>query len=147
MDVSGVTSSGALPALEMVIRFAGQRQRLIANNIANFETPNYQPKDVSPAQFQRVLGEAIDARREGEGKGMRGELEWQETREIKRGERGGLSLEPRTPSGNILFHDRNNRDIERTMQAMVENTATFRVATELYRSQVGLLQAAISERV
>ncbi len=147
MDVSGVTSSGALPALEMVIRFAGQRQRLIANNVANFETPNYQPKDVSPAQFQRVLGEAIDARRAGSGRGMRGELDWQETRELKKGERGGLKLEPRTASGNILFHDRNNRDIERTMQAMVENVGVFRMATELYRSQVGLLQSAISERV
>jgi hypothetical protein len=33
------------------------------------------------------------------------------------------------------------------MQDLAENSATFRVATELFKSRLGLLQQAISERV
>jgi len=47
--------AGSIPVLQAVMRFAGQRQRLLANNIANITTPNYQMRDVSPQGFQRAL--------------------------------------------------------------------------------------------
>jgi flagellar basal body rod protein FlgB len=59
----------------------------------------------------------------------------------------GLQLTPQTPSGNILFHDRNNRDLERNMQALAENSAYFRTSAELLRSRFELLRTAISQRV
>ena len=62
-------------------------------------------------------------------------------------EDGRLRLDPRTSSGNILFHDKNNRDLERTMQSLVENASMFRVATDLFRNRTTLLRDAIAERV
>ena len=56
MFLDDVVNSGAIPALEMTMRFAGRRQALLAHNIANLDTPNFQPKDVSPRWFQRMLG-------------------------------------------------------------------------------------------
>jgi len=147
MFLDELGTAGALPVLEMAMRFAGQRQRLIAHNIANFETPNFRPVDVSPRAFRRVLQGAVQARREKTG-GSHGALDWEETRELRRGADGeGMELKPRTPSGNILFHDRNNRDLERTMQAMVENAGAYRVASELLRSRTGVLVSAMSERI
>ena len=146
MFIDQLHTAGALPTLAATMRFAGQRQQLIAHNIANFETPNYRPRDVSPASFQRMLGEAVQARRESNG-GTSGALPMGGTREIAVSPRGELSLKPRTASGNILFHDRNNRDLERTMQAMVENSATFRVAADFMRSRGGVIRSAIAERV
>lgn len=147
MFLDEISTAGALPALAMAMQFAGQRQRLIAHNIANFETPNFRPVDVAPRHFQKVLQGAVAARRERTG-GGHGALEWEETRELRR-ERGSgdMMLKPRTPSGNILFHDRNNRDLERTMQAMVENAGAYRVASELLRARGGVLVAAMTERV
>lgn len=148
MFLNQLNSAGALPALEMTMRFAGQRQRLIAHNVANLETPNFQPMDVSPRKFQRMLADAIDERRDRNG-GASGNLSWNETGEVQRGRSDphALRLDPRTASSNIMFHDRNNRDLERTMQAMVENAAAFRVAGDLMRSRVALLRETISERV
>lgn len=138
-------NSEALPSLERTIQFAARRQELIAHNIANLSTPNFQPRDVSSADFQKSLGEAIDQRRERFGS-SRGPLEFTGNREVEVTDEG-LALTPTQPSGNVLFHDRNNRDLERTMQSMVENLATFRLATDMFKSRMDLLNTAIRERL
>ncbi len=145
MLINDVTSSGALPSLEATLRFAGARQRLIAHNIANVSTPGFQPKDVSVGDFQEQLGEAVDARRARTG-GAHGKLGLKSSREVAFGPGGRLTLTPDTTSGNILFHDRNDRDLERMMQALAENTGVYRVASELIRAQMDVLRAAITER-
>ena len=146
MFIDQLSNAGALPSLELTMRFAAQRQRLIAHNIANVSTPDFRPVDASPRAFQRMLGEAVDRRR-GETGGMQGPLEWGETQELTRDGRGELRIEASTPSDNILFHDRNNRDLERMLQDLSENAAVFRTAGELMRTQVQQLQRAIGERV
>ncbi len=137
-----------MPAAEMLLKFAGQRQRVIAHNIANIDTPNFQMKDVDPKAFQEMLGDAIDKRRKLNG-GAFGALQWDETREIKRsGRSNDFKLVPTTGhNGGILHHDRNDRDLERMMQDMVENASAYRVAADLLRSQRNQLQNAIAQRV
>jgi flagellar basal-body rod protein FlgB len=145
--ITQLGTAGALPALEAMIRFSGARHRIVAHNIANFETPGFTPEDVDPKAFQSALAGAIEARRADTGAGASGDLPRISTGEVEFGRSGGLRLTPRTGSGNILFHDRNNRDLERTMQSMVENAGMFRVATDLYRNRTTILREAIAERV
>lgn len=146
MFIDQLTNAGSMPAMEMTMRFAAQRQRLIAHNIANLDTPNFIQRDVSVGGFQNMLDKAVRERRTRTG-GMRGELAWRETAEFKRGRDGQLRLTPDTPGGGVLFHDRNNRDVERLMQALSETTSAFRTAAELHRSQKMLLDMAITQRV
>ena len=145
--MESLSTSGGLAATELMMRFAGGRQRVLAHNIANLSTPGFQPKDVSVEGFRASLRAALDERG---GRGGRGALE------IDNGEVvaslspsgvGRMRLEPGTARGNILFHDRNNRDLERSMQSLAENAGMYRVAAELWRKQSGMLKAAISERV
>jgi flagellar basal-body rod protein FlgB len=147
--IGEVTGSGAIPVLEMTMRFAAGRHRLIAHNIANISTPDFRPMDVSVTDFQRELGEAIDRRRESgpTGPAAASDLVLKNTRELRRGADGRLELRPATPSGGILFHDRNNRDAERMLQDLVENATVFRVASDLLKNRYQLLNSAISERV
>ena len=144
--INQLTNAGAMPALEMTMRFAAQRQRLAAHNIANLDTPNFIQRDVSVEGFRAMLDDAVRERRTRTG-GMYGPLEWDETSELARSSRGALTLRPETPSGGVLFHDRNNRNLERLMQTLAESTAAFRTASDLYRSQSMILQMAISQRV
>jgi flagellar basal-body rod protein FlgB len=141
--------AGSLPALEAMLRFTGQRQRLLAHNVANLTTPNFQAVDVSPRAFQAMLGEAVEERRKGNG-GVGGPLEMRSSREIRVGADGALDLRPlsgQSSVGGVLLHDRNDRDVERLMQAMTENYGAYRVAADLMRSRVGVLRTAISQRV
>ena len=146
MIIQDLATSGSLPTLELMMRFSGQRQAILAHNVANIDTPGFQPVDVSSRAFQESLRDAIDDRRRRTG-GELGALRWSETREVVRGRDGELALNPSTASSGVLFHDRNNRDLERLMQDITENTAVFRAASDLMRSQVSSLRDALSERV
>jgi flagellar basal-body rod protein FlgB len=143
--IGELSNSGAIPTLELMTRFAGARQRIIAHNIANLDTPDFRPVDVSPSEFQKALGDAVDKRRQNEGDA--GPLAFKGTGQVRVGADGSLTLNPGTPSGNILFHDRNNRDLEGLMAQQAENVTVFRTSIELLRSRYGIVQAAISERV
>ena len=143
--IDGVINSGSLPVLERMMQFAGQRHRIIANNIANISTPGYRPVDVSIESFQDQLADAIDERRAKFGSG-RGDLNLQSTSEVQVASQR-LNLHPLPIGANLLFHDGNDRDLERTMQSMVENFMTFRFAAEALRSHYDLLNVAIRERV
>ena len=94
------------------MRFAAQRQKLMANNIT---TPNYIQQDVSVPAFQNTLREAIDRRNAAGGLG---EFKLEGNEEIEpAGASGAFNLAPRNTLGGILFHDRNNRDLEMLEQA------------------------------
>ncbi len=150
MFIRELATSDAMPALEATIRFAAQRQKFISQNIANIDTPYYKPIDVRPRDFQAALGAAIDDRRTQWG-GHRGDLNFRSTNTIRAGVdtmgRPSFHLDPRPVHDNILFHDQNDRNVERLMQGLVENNATFQLAVELQKSRSDMLNTAIAERI
>ena len=143
--IDGVTNADAIPVLERLMQFTGQRHRLIVHNIANLDTPNFRPADVSVENFQARLGEALDRRRDAHAN-PGGPLDLPSSREVTVTD-GGLDLHPSPVGENILYHDRNDRNPERIMQSLVENFITFRTATDLLKSRFNLINTAISERV
>jgi flagellar basal-body rod protein FlgB len=144
MLIADLTNAGAMPVLSESLKFAGARQRLLAHNIANLDTPDFRPLDVSVKDFQASLADAVRRRAQDPAAGP---LDFKGTREAVPMPGGGLTLKPRTPSGNVLYHDRNNRDLERLMQDLSENVLAFRVASDLLRRENDLLRTAISQRV
>jgi len=50
---------GLLQALGAKMDYINQRQRLISQNIANADTPNYRPQDLTPVDFGKVLEKSI----------------------------------------------------------------------------------------
>ena len=143
--IDQVTNAGALPALERLMQFAGRRHEILAHNIANISTPDFQPRDVSVGGFQSQLAEAVDQRRAAMGN-RGGELELDSTRQIKVTPHG-LKLQAEVSGDNILYHDGNDRDPERMMQRMVENFMTYRTSAELMRGRLDLIRSAIREQV
>lgn len=144
--IADVTSSGALPTLESLMRFSGARHRIISHNVANISTPNFVQKDVSVRDFQAMLGKAIEARRADTG-GMMGPLKLESSEEVSIGEGGTLELNPTTSTGGVMSHDRNNRSIEVLMKDHGENGFMFRIASELLRSRMQFMRDVIAERV
>ncbi len=145
MGISDLSTSGAMPTLEKMFLFAGQRQRLIANNIANIDTPGFQSSDVDPKDFQKMLGEAIDSRRTKNG-GAFGEIELKRNSLVHmRGSQ--MILNPVSSGTGGAFHDGNDRDLEKLMQQLVENASTFRIAADLMRKSQSQLKLAIGQRV
>lgn len=140
--IEGIHGGTSLPALERSLQYMSARQRLLAGNLANIETPDFRPTDVNPAAFQHALREAIDQDRiDG-----RGGLAFDETAPVAFTE-AGTRLKPEVLAENIMFHDGNDRSVERLMQKMQENIYSFRIASQLLRNQFDLLNTAIRERM
>lgn len=142
--IEQVTNADALPVLERLMQFTARRHGLIANNIANLDTPGFQPRDVPLERFQQLLGEAVDTRRAQTGGS--GRLVIEGSPDVEMTEHGML-LRPEALHENVMFHDENDRDHERIMQDMVENFTMFRTAAQLLRKQFDLINTAIRERV
>ena len=143
--IAGLFDNGALPSLERVVQFTSQRQKLLAANAANLSTPYYKPVDLDPKSFQQALGQAIDDRRRRTNP-TAGPLEMRDTDQL-RFNPGGIDPRPIETNDNILFHDQNNRDLERLMQRIAENTLAHNAAVDMIRNQFDTLEIAIRERI
>ena len=143
--IQGMLDTGSTPVLERLVQFTGERHRHLVNNVANLSTPNFQPRDLSVADFQKTLSNAVDERRRRTS-GLANEFRPQDTRQVTFRE-GGLETRAQTQRDNILFHDRNNRSVEHAMKELAENAMTHNAAIELLRSKFASLETALRERL
>jgi flagellar basal-body rod protein FlgB len=140
--IDGFLGGSSLPALERSIQYMSARQRLLAGNIANIETPGYRPTDVSPAAFQQALRDALDQDKVDD----RGSLAFDDSAAVSFSPEG-TQLKPEILAENIMFHDGNDRSMERLMQKVQENVYSFRMAAQMLRNQFELINTAIRERM
>lgn len=117
-----VTTSG-ISVLERVIAFTGARHELLANNIANIDTPDYKMKDLDVDAFNRDLRKAVNARTVGSDESKVDHEQY------------------------LLFHDGNNRSVEKQMTEITKNTMLHNAALEILRNQYQVLSRAIAGQV
>ena len=115
------------PLLERVVKFAAARQKLIAEDIANVDTPGFRQKDLDPAQFMALLRQRIE-QRNGNSTNPPG-------------------LDVSRPSNGILFHDGNNRSMEQLETDQKKTGLMYTVAMEMLRQQYQEMQLALKEKV
>lgn len=139
--IDGFLGTSSLPALERSMQFMSARQRLLVSNLANAETPGFRPTDVDPRAFQAALRDSI----EGGRLDAQGSLPFDDSAPVAFTD-AGVELKPEVLADNILFHDGNDRSLERLMQRITENVYAFRAASQLMRNQFELINAAIRER-
>ena len=139
--IDGFLGNSSLPALERSLQYMSARQKLLAGNLANAETPGFRPVDVDPRAFQASLREALDAGRVDAGGG----IAFDDSAPVSFGE-DGTELRPVVLAEVILFHDGNDRSMERLMQRLTENVYAFRTTSQLLRSQFESIKSAIRER-
>ena len=145
MSLFRLVNSDGIDVLQRTMEFAGQRHALITHNISNLTTPNFQPVDVSPRSFQAAMQKAVEARREEHPGVQQMPLRPRDTREMTF-HREGMTLHPRAAEHNIMFHDRNDRDLERMMQDLAENSMVYRQMSEMLRNRYALMTAAIRSK-
>jgi flagellar basal-body rod protein FlgB len=136
-----VVNSGSIPALEKMLAFTQANHRVLAENVANADTPEYKTRHLDPKQFQADLGEAIATRKETRSQN----LVMPRSKQYRVDEAGRLAFEPLTrPAENILFHDGTNARIEEQMSQMAENAMMHQTIVELLKGRFDGLRKAIS---
>ncbi len=144
--ISKLFTNGAMQSVERLVQFTGARHKVLTNNIANFETPFYRSRDLDPATFQAGLRDAIDDRRRSGASPIDGVLKMRNTPNARFHD-GGATFNPGFDDSGIMFHDRTNADVERTMQHLAENTMAHNAGLEILKNEFDMLKMAIRGRV
>ncbi len=135
--MTGWLRESTLPALEQVAIFAQRRHQVLAGNIANIDTPNYQTRDISLSEFRAELGKAISPSNKDTiyvpGQGNRPISQKEAMERV------------RDVSNQILLHDGSDVSLEQQVTEIAKNQSMHNTAIALMRSQMQTLQMAIRE--
>lgn len=136
-----ITGSRTAGAVELAARFAEERHRVLAANVANIDTPDYHARALDGRAFQAALRDALDRNDDGATLRLRGAGVSTDTG-------GNLRVEPSTAAApNALFHDGTNARLESLMADVAENAQFHQLATTLLRTRFDGLMNAIRGRV
>jgi flagellar basal-body rod protein FlgB len=128
MILSAMFNNSGTAPLDRVIQFTENRHKILVNNLANIDTPGYVMQDLNVNKFQQDLKNAIE-------------------RKTLSNESSAEPANAKTDHNQyLLFHDQNNRSVEKQVSQITENTVAHNVAVELLRSRYGLLEKAIALR-
>ncbi len=125
-----------LPILSMLrtkMQWHQERQRVLAENVSNADTPKFRPRDLTPPSFDRPPPAQVSLCRHQPDASRRpfGRLSaFAQSRE------GGYEARP---SGNAV-------SLEDEMLKVASNQMDYQAATTLYSRSLGLVKTAIGKR-
>lgn len=131
MDLSSLPLFGAM---KRQLSWLNQRQEVLAQNVANADTPDYKPSDVKPVDFRKMV--TSQARRVNmtatDGQHLAG-------RNVKSGPfavaESGAPYET-SPDGNAVV-------LEEQMMKVSETTVSHRATTQLYSKHLKLFRMVL----
>lgn len=119
------------------LTWLGQRQEVLAQNIANADTPGYRPRDVKPLEFRQIIdgrvAPAVMKRTHGD------HMSGQPARAARVDDHVNRRPYETAPSGNAVV-------LEEQMAMVSETSIAHRLTTELYRKHLGMIRTAIGGR-
>ncbi|MCC7342262.1 MAG: flagellar basal body rod protein FlgB [Bryobacterales bacterium] len=112
-------------SLEVYLDLLATRQKLVASNIANLDTPGYRTRDVN---FQDELASALSQTRAGQAAGRR-----------------STSPAVTEVEGLALNNDGNNVNLDREARMLADNAMRFELGSALLASRYRTIRLAIKE--
>lgn len=111
--------------LDLALGAAGKRQEVLANNLANVNTPGYKRLDV---QFDGMLAKAVEAARAGDDSQL-------------------ASLRPgvSTDASVAVRADGNSVDVDQEMANLAENNIRYNALVQMTQKKLETLKYVISD--
>lgn len=144
MWIERLVSSRLTHAVELTARFAEQRHRVLAENIAAIDLPGHSTLRLDPSAFQDSLRRAFA---ESEQRGTR-KLTLRGNAQVSTDAAGRLVTRPvAEPPANAAFHDGTNARIEELVTGVNENALLYSLATQVLGRRFNGIENAIKGRV
>jgi len=142
--IDNLVSSPVTRMLEQTMSFTEQRHDVLLADIANASTPGYVQKDISVAEFQGALRDAV--KRQGESLNGTYEPNSGETVAFEPGS-STVTAKPTDTVNGVAFHDRGVRNMEYLMSQMADNALAHNVTAQLLKGRYDQMARAISMKV
>ena len=126
-----------LSALRTKMAWHQERQRVLAENVANADTPEFRPRDLKPLDFGR----------DGRGPGqMRGQIALASTDPAHIAASGGGAFATERPNKYDVRPAGNAVNLEDEMMKVAGNQMDYQAAISLYSRSMGLFRTAMGKR-
>lgn len=120
-------------ALENALGIAEQRQKLIASNISNLDTPDYKAKEID---FKSALAKATEP-----DHGI--QLKRTDPGHILLGESKGYGIDPHEERGE--WNGYNWVHVDREMTKLMESNLRYRATADILLKKIAILKEVIQE--
>lgn len=124
--------------LKTRLNMLGERQRVIADNVANVSTPGYKPRDVDMDAFNKALASAS----QGGGKLHAASLTLTNTMHQVPTGRSSANVTIQSAPDSESTLDGNSVVVEEQMMKIAETRMDFETMVGLYQKSLGLLRLA-----
>lgn len=138
----GILSSGSIPVMEALLSHAHQRHIVLANNIANLNTPGFKSQDLPEGEFRKMLQDAIDSRETGARP-----LQFSGSFHFRPAAGGGFEMVPVRNDNSLMRNDANDVSVEDEMAKQLKNALTIQVFNRLLSGKYRGLETAIRVRI
>ena len=133
-----ITDMPILSMLRTRLQWHQERQRVLAENVANADTPDYRPRDLAPLKFEPPAQPA--RRRHGRAGAHR-------DRPHRRRRRSGARRSAAERDGNYEVRPTGNAvNLEDEMMKVAANQMDYQAATALYTRSLSLIKTALGKR-
>lgn len=122
--------SNTISTLEHALNYSSMKQKVVSQNIANVDTPNYKAKDVSfKAAFEQAMGKTIEAYRS----------------DSRHFEFAGKNAQQGITVKNSLNYNENGNsvDLDKEMAELATNQIYYNALTERINGKFNSLQSVI----
>ncbi|MBM3526925.1 MAG: flagellar basal body rod protein FlgB [Alphaproteobacteria bacterium] len=130
-----VTNLSLFSMLKTRMHWHQERQRLLAENVANASSPNYRPRDLAPPKFERTQAVTASLGLERTASGHMAASVSAGTR-FRPDHTGAYEARP---TGNSVV-------LEDEMMKVAQNQMDYQAAASLYQRSIGLLKTAVGKR-
>jgi flagellar basal-body rod protein FlgB len=115
----------------------GDRQRVIAENVANVSTPGYTPRDVDQAEFSRMLAQSAGGAGAGQVR-----MAATHAAHLAPAASGSAAAAVKAAPDSETTLDGNSVVVEEQMMKIAETRMDFETMVGLYQKSLGLLRLA-----
>ncbi len=133
-----ITDIPILSMLRTRLQWAQERQRVLAENVANADTPNYRARDLAPLKFA-APGEAGAPPLSGVS------LARTESGHIGGGGEGDSPFRSKSDGNYEVRPTGNAVNLEQEMMKVAANQMDYQAVTALYARSLGLLKTALGK--
>lgn len=124
-----------LNTLREALGFYNARQRVIAENVANANTPGFTPSDLTQSQFERVLA--------GQARGAAAGLKVTDARHYGAAQAGGSAqFNPEATPDSETTANGNSVVLEEQMVRANESRMRYESALSLYQKSLNMIRTA-----
>ena len=120
--------------------YLNQRQQVIAQNVANSDTPGFTPKDLKPFTIQKT-----SAGRAGPGHVADVQTSAMHMRGTIAASRGSSAWKPNSSPDSETRMDGNSVVLEEEMMKMQDSRLNYETALGIYPKSIAMIQMAIKE--